>query len=72
MFNKRGKINKLKKLINKMPLKRHHKIMIGGFSTFLIGLLIANSLFIYFLYGQLQLSYNRVEVDIKELQAETK
>ena len=54
-----------------MPLKRHHKIIIGGFSTFLIGLLIANSLFIYFLYGQLQLSYNEVERDIKELKEDT-
>jgi len=54
-----------------MPLKRHHKIMIGGFSTFLICVLIANSLFIYFLYGQLQFSYNRVEADIKDLKEDT-
>jgi len=54
-----------------MPLKRHHKIMIGGFSTFLICVLITNSLFIYFLYGQLQFSYNRVEADIKDLKEDT-
>ncbi len=54
-----------------MPLKRHHKIMIGGFSTFLIGVIIANSLFIYFLYGQLQLSYNSLESEIVELQTDT-
>jgi len=54
-----------------MALKKHHKIMIGSFSTLLIGLLIANSIFIYVLYGQLQLSYNRVEADIEKLQADT-
>jgi len=45
--------------------------MIGGFSTFLICVLITNSLFIYFLYGQLQFSYNRVEADIKDLKEDT-
>ncbi len=54
-----------------MALKKHHKIMIGGLSTFLIVLLIANSVFIYILYGQLQLSYNRIESDIQELKTDT-
>lgn len=45
--------------------------MIGGLSTFLIVLLIANSVFIYILYGQLQLSYNRIESDIQELKTDT-
>jgi S1-C subfamily serine protease len=50
-----------------MVLKKHHKIMIGGFSFFLIVLLISNSLFIYLLYGQLQLSYNKLESAIKDM-----
>lgn len=54
-----------------MPVKRHHKIIIGGFSSFLIILLIANSVFIYFLYGQLQLSYNMLTKEIEESQADT-
>ncbi len=54
-----------------MPLKKHHKIMIGGLSTFLVIVLIANSLFIYFLYGKLQLSYNQLEEEIKKSQADT-
>ncbi|MFH1608035.1 MAG: trypsin-like peptidase domain-containing protein [archaeon] len=54
-----------------MPLTKHHKIVIGSFSGFLIAILIANSIFIYILYGQLQLSYNRVEADIKELKEDT-
>ena len=54
-----------------MPLKRHHKVIIGSFSSFLIIVLIANSVFIYFLYGQLQLSYNQLESEIRESQADT-
>jgi len=45
--------------------------MIGGFSTLLICLLIANSLFIYFLYGQLQLDYESLNLEIIELQTDT-
>ena len=54
-----------------MALKKHHKIMIGSFSTFLIIVLIANSVFIYFLYGQLQFSYNKLESEITQSQADT-
>lgn len=54
-----------------MPLKKHHKWMIGGVSGFLILTIIVNSLFIYFLYGQLQISYNQLEKEISELQTET-
>jgi S1-C subfamily serine protease len=52
-------------------MKKHHKIAIGSFSGLLIVLLITNSVFIYVLYGQLQLSYNRVEADIRELKEDT-
>ena len=54
-----------------MPLKKHHKIMIGSFSSFLIILLIANTVFIYILYGQLQLSYNQLGTEITELKEDT-
>jgi S1-C subfamily serine protease len=54
-----------------MPLQKHHKIIIGGFSTFLVGVLIANSLFIYFLYGQLQLSYNVLSDDLREMKLDS-
>lgn len=50
-----------------MPLKKHHKIMIGSFSSVLVLLLITNSVFIYILYGQLQASYNQLESEIEEL-----
>jgi S1-C subfamily serine protease len=54
-----------------MPLKKHHKIIIGSFSSFLIVLLIGNSFFIYILYGQLNLSYNKVEKNLIELKEDT-
>ena len=54
-----------------MPLQRHHKIMIGSFSSLLIVLLIANSIFIYFLYGQIQMSYSKLEEEITELKIDT-
>ena len=54
-----------------MPLEKHHKIIIGGFSTFLIGVIIANSLFIYFLFGQLQLNYNTLGNDLGNYQIDT-
>jgi len=58
-------------IIHHHGLKKHHKWMIGGFSTFLIIVIILNSLFIYFLYGQLKVSYNQLENHITELQADT-
>jgi len=54
-----------------MPLKRHHKIMIGSFSSLLIIILVANTIFIYFLYAQLQLSNSQLEKEISELEADT-
>lgn len=54
-----------------MPLKKHHKIMIGSFSSLLIIILVANTLFIYFLYAQLQINSNLLEKEIRELQTDT-
>ena len=54
-----------------MALKRHHKIVIGSFSSFLIILLIANSLFIYFLYAKFQYDHNSLTRDIRDLRIDT-
>jgi len=54
-----------------MALKKHHKVVIGGFSSFLVILLIANSIFLYIIYGQLQLNYSNLNKDIIELKADT-
>lgn len=54
-----------------MPLKKHHKIVIGGFSSILIIILIANTVLIYTLYVQLKINHNKLENEIMELQADT-
>jgi serine protease Do len=54
-----------------MPLKKHHKILIGSFSSILVIILIVNSIFIYVLYGQLQLSYNNLKGELTELKVDT-
>ena len=54
-----------------MPLEKKHKVIIGGFSAFLIGVIIVNSLFIYFLYAQLQLNYNNLNENLNALSADT-
>jgi S1-C subfamily serine protease len=41
-----------------MPLKTHHKIMLGGVSSLVIAILIANSIFIYFLFIKIDLAQN--------------
>jgi serine protease Do len=52
-------------------LKKHHKIMIGGFSSFIILVLIANSIFLYVLYDQLQFNHNQLEKEIQASELET-
>lgn len=54
-----------------MPLEKHHKIMIGGFSSFVIVVLIINSVFLYILFAKLDLSQQELEKDINELQTDT-
>ena len=54
-----------------MPLEKHHKIMLGGFSSFIIIVLILNSVFLYILYGQIQISNKNIEKEILSLQADT-
>jgi len=56
---------------NKMPLERHHKILIGSFSSVVIIILVINSIFLYLLFGQLQLSHNNLKAEIQQLQTET-
>lgn len=54
-----------------MPLEKHHKWMIGGASSFIILVLVVNSVFLYILYGQVQLVYSQLSRDISSLQADT-
>jgi len=52
-------------------MKKHHKIMIGSLSSLLIVLLIANSVFIYFLYGKLQYDYSQLNKNLQEIETDT-
>jgi len=53
-------------------MKKHHKFVIGSFSMFLIILLIANSIFVYFLYGKLQYDYHHLSNQLETTEGEIK
>jgi len=51
-----------------MPLKRHHKIFIGSFSTLIIIFMIATGFFMYIFYVQQNLQYAQLNDKISEVQ----
>jgi S1-C subfamily serine protease len=54
-----------------MALKRHHKIILGGITSLLIIIMIANSVFLYWVYEKENMNYNNLENKIDSLQADT-
>ncbi len=52
-------------------MEKHHKIIIGGVSTLTIIILLTNSIFLYILYGQLNLIYKELNKEISDLQTDT-
>ena len=52
-----------------MPLKRHHKVIIGSFSSILVITLIANSVLLYFLFAKTNLDYNSVNTELAGVQS---
>lgn len=52
-------------------MKKHHKIIIGSFSSLLIILLITNSVVIYILYGKLQYDYSQLTKNLQEIEKDT-
>jgi len=54
-----------------MPLKRHHKWLIGGFSSLLVIYMIINGIFLYTLFVRLEVNYNTLDKTIKDLQSDT-
>ena len=54
-----------------MAMKKHHKIIIGSFSSLLIILLITNSVVIYILYGKLQYDYSQLTKNLQEIEKDT-
>ncbi len=52
-------------------MKKHHKVLIGSFSSLLIAVLVLNSVFIYVLYGSLEMRFSDLSSDIETLRQET-
>jgi S1-C subfamily serine protease len=54
-----------------MPLKRHHKIIIGGVSFLLILFMVASSLFMYMMFTKQAADVNQLNQKINNLQTDT-
>jgi len=54
-----------------MPLQKHHKIILGGVTSLLIIVLIANSVFMYWIFLKQNMNYNELNKKIEFFQEET-
>lgn len=54
-----------------MPLQKHHKIIIGGVSSFVVISVIVLSIFMYFLFSRQNLYYTLLSQKIDNLQTDT-
>ncbi len=54
-----------------MPLQKHHKIIIGGFSTIIIIFMITTGVLIYVLFVKQDFQYNSLSKQIENLQTDT-
>ena len=54
-----------------MPLKRHHKIIIGSFSSLVLIFMIVSSILIYTISIKQTVNYNKLNNKISELEADT-
>lgn len=54
-----------------MPLKRHHKIIIGGVSSLLVIFMVLSSVFMYLIYTNQNMSFRELSNRIKNLQTDT-
>ena len=52
-----------------MALKKHHKILLGGFSSIVIIFMIVNSIFLYSLFIKQNLNYNSLNQKITDAQS---
>ena len=55
-----------------MALKRHHKIIIGSFSSFVLIFMVVSSILIYSIVIKQTVDYNKLNNKISELDADTK
>lgn len=56
---------------NSLGLKRHHKIIIGGFSSLIIIFIIVSSILTYSLFVRIEVNQNKITSEIDTLKAET-
>ncbi len=54
-----------------MPLQKHHKIILGGVTSLLVIVLIANSIFMYWLFTKQEINYNELDRKIGDLSKDT-
>lgn len=54
-----------------MPLQKHHKIILGGVTSLLVIVLIANSIFMYWLFTKQEIQYNELDKKIEDLSKDT-
>lgn len=54
-----------------MALQKHHKIILGGVTSLLIIVLIANSIFMYWVFLKQNINYNELSQKISSLQTDT-
>jgi S1-C subfamily serine protease len=54
-----------------MPLEKNHKIILGGVTSLLIIVILANSIFLYWVYTKEVMNYNNLNLKIESLQEET-
>lgn len=54
-----------------MPLQKHHKIILGGVTSLFLIVLIANSVFMYWLFAKLEMGDNELDKKIDDLSKDT-
>lgn len=54
-----------------MPLKKHHKVIIGSLSSLIIIFMIFSSVFMYMIFVRQTINYNLLNKEISELQTDT-
>jgi len=54
-----------------MALKRHHKVLIGGFSSVIVIFIVVSSILTYTLFVRLEINHNQLENEISALETDT-
>jgi len=54
-----------------MPLERHHKILIGSFTSIVLIFMLTTSVFLYLLFVRMDLNYQNINDKVANLEADT-